>query len=918
MGGHGTESGEPGRWIGPYRIVALLGEGGMGAVYLGRDGRGRVAAVKVLRPETARDEVMVRRFRREADAASAVRGPGVAPVLGYDLDGPVPWIAAAYLAGPTLHEAVTAYGTFSEAGARALLGELARGVTVIHEVGLVHRDLKPSNIVLTREGPRVIDFGIARPEYGLTLTQPGVAPATPGYAPPEQVTGRRAGPAADVFALGAVLVFTCTGRGPFGSGHPAAVGYRVVHEEPVLEGLPQGLTAMARACLAKAPRDRPTPGELATWAEKGTGRSQTGGAPPAAPGPAPSPRPAPPPHTPPPAPGSSPAGPGGAPPGQGTRPGPPPRTPHEDPASRSAGSPGTPPERAPWPAPPPRAPHLDPDSRLAGPDEAPPGQGTYPGPSPRVPHLDPGSRPAGSPGTPPGQAPWPEPPQHMPSPDPGSPPAGARRTPPGQGPRPEASDRALHPDPGSPPPGPPRTPTGPDSRPEASPPASDRYRPAPDASPHPRGPGPGAGTPSWLTPPLAADIDRRHAQAARLLRAAVPGGSPTRRRLLIAVAGLGVPGVGAGVWWLARDRVEGRGRAEDGVSVAGPLVSPTADVVPAALWRAEGLHAAGPAPVAAGGVVVAGTPDGVAGWAQDTGRRAWVRRTGEPPARASDLLTTGTAILVVTVDGRLTALDSRTGGVRWRTGGIGATQTLAVSDGAVYVLDRERRVRAVRLTDRQVAWTTADPLPGTGVARAAATRARLMVSTDDGVAHVLDTRDGRPAWRWEVGKPLIMSGGRYSAPAPAVHDGAFCVPGRPLALVDAHTGKARWTVDPGLGWSGAPTVAGGRVYAGVGGELWSMDARTGNIGWTVTMLYSGITLRSDVVLGNALYGLMGDPTYSTDGSGADAGVFTVDIRSGTLLWTFDDQADQPGWRLAGAAGRVFVARRTTLSAMPVL
>lgn len=713
MGGHGTESGEPGRWIGPYRVVALLGEGGMGAVYLGRDARGRVAAVKVLRPETARDEVMVRRFGREADAASAVRGPGVAPVLGYDLDGPVPWIAAAYLAGPTLHEAVAAHGVFGEAGARALTGELARAVGVIHDAGLVHRDLKPSNIVLTREGARIIDFGIARPEYGLTLTQPGVAPATPGYAPPEQVSGRRAGPAADVFALGAVLVFACTGQGPFGSGHPAAVGYRVVHEEPVVEGVPEGLAGVARACLAKEAGDRPTPGELAGWVERaGTSR---------APGPA----------------ASAPA----------------------------------------WPA---------------------------------------------------------------------------------------------------------------------------------------------APAPTWLTAPLAADIDDRHAEATDLLRTAVPGPSPTRRRLLTAAAGLAVPGIGTGVWWLTRDRSEPQDRTENGVPVATPLASPTADVVPAALWRAEGLHPTGPAPVTAGTVVAAGTPDGVAGWAQDTGRRAWSWKGSEPPVREAGLLSAGATLLVVTTDGRLTALDSRTGRARWQTSDVGAAQALAVTDGTVYVLDRERRVRAVRLTDRRIAWTTAAPLTGTGTARAAATRARLMVSTDDGVAHVLDTRDGKPAWRWDVGKPLVRNGGRHSAPAPAVHDGAFCVPGRPLALVDAHTRKVRWTVDPGLGFYGAPTVAGGRVYAGSGGELWSVDAGTGATGWTVNMLYSGLPLRADVVVGNALYGVMGDPTYSSDGSGSDAGVFTLDIRTGSLLWTFDDQAEQPGWHLAAAAGRAFVARRTTLTAMPPL
>lgn len=132
---------------------------------------------------------MVRRFRREADAASAVLGPGVAQVLGYDLNGPVPWIAAAYLAGPTLQEGVAACGPFAEDAARALVAELARTVAVIHDAGLVHRDLKPSNIVLTRSGARIIDFGIARPGYGLTLAQPGVAPAITQWSLDPEDTG---------------------------------------------------------------------------------------------------------------------------------------------------------------------------------------------------------------------------------------------------------------------------------------------------------------------------------------------------------------------------------------------------------------------------------------------------------------------------------------------------------------------------------------------------------------------------------------------------------------------------------------------------------------------------------------------------------------------------------------------------------
>lgn len=352
--------------------------------------------------------------------------------------------------------------------------------------------------------------------------------------------------------------------------------------------------------------------------------------------------------------------------------------------------------------------------------------------------------------------------------------------------------------------------------------------------------------------------------------------------------------------------------------MAAPLVSPTADIVPAALWQAEGVHPAGPGPVTVGRVVAAGTPDGVAAWIQHTGRRAWSWAGGKAPDRHGALLVTGTAILVVTADGRLTALDSRTGRPRWRTGGIGAAQTLAVDAEAAYVLDRERHVRAVGLTDRRIRWTSARAVGGSGTARAAATRGRLMVSTDDGMAQVLDTRDGSASWRWALGRPVTWNDGDSGAPAPAVHAGGFCVGGRPLALLDAHTGKARWRQNTDVGFYSAPTVAGGRVYAGMGGELWCVDAGSGETRWTAPVSYSGIPLWSDVVIGHALYGLMGNPADSTDGTGADEGVFTVDIRDGRLLWTFDDQAEQAGWRLAGAAGRVFVTRRTTLRAMPTL
>ncbi|WP_275562203.1 serine/threonine-protein kinase [Streptomyces sp. 5-6(2022)] len=249
-------TGDPLR-LGPYRLTGVLGAGGMGQVYLGRDSEGRIAAIKVLRPEVAHDPHMAQRFVREAHAAQAVRGDGVARVLAAQTEGGRPWIATEFLAGPTLDQAVERYGALEEPAVRALGAALVRTLHDIHGAGLVHRDLKPSNIVLTSRGPRIIDFGIARPEHGLTLTTTGQTVATPGYAPPEQVLGQRTGPAGDVFSLGVVLAYAAGGRPVYEGGHVAAVQYQVVHGEPELGAVPEALRALVEPCLAKDAGTRP-------------------------------------------------------------------------------------------------------------------------------------------------------------------------------------------------------------------------------------------------------------------------------------------------------------------------------------------------------------------------------------------------------------------------------------------------------------------------------------------------------------------------------------------------------------------------------------------------------------------------------------------------------------------------------------
>ncbi|MDQ1010499.1 outer membrane protein assembly factor BamB [Streptomyces sp. V4I23] len=255
-------TGDPLR-LGPYRLHGVLGEGGMGKVYIGQDSSGTTAAVKVLRPELAYDQSLAQRFVREAQMARAVTSRGVARVLGAQTEGGRPWIATEFLAGPTLDQAIGAHGPLDEPSARVLAFALARTLADIHAAGMIHRDLKPSNIILASSGPRIIDFGIARPEHGLTLTTTGQVPATPGYGAPEQVLGQRVGPPADVFSLGAVLVYAITGEQAFTGTHIAAVQYEVVHGMARLERVPPQLAPLIGPCLAKDPAHRPTPAQMA-------------------------------------------------------------------------------------------------------------------------------------------------------------------------------------------------------------------------------------------------------------------------------------------------------------------------------------------------------------------------------------------------------------------------------------------------------------------------------------------------------------------------------------------------------------------------------------------------------------------------------------------------------------------------------
>ncbi|MEV5829177.1 serine/threonine-protein kinase [Spirillospora sp. NPDC052242] len=253
--------GDP-RTVGRYRLEQRLGGGGMGRVFLGRSRGGRVVAVKVVRPEFAEDDGFRRRFTREVEAARRVGGFYTAQVVDADTEADPPWLVTAYIPGPSLEEAVTRDGPLPLSRIIPLGTALAEGLSAIHACELVHRDLKPSNVILAEDGPRVIDFGIARALDAASGTASRILIGTPSYMSPEQADGGTVGPPGDVFSFGAVLAFAATGRSPFGTGTAQAVLYRVVHDEPDLEGVTEPLAELIAACLAKDPADRPAVGDV--------------------------------------------------------------------------------------------------------------------------------------------------------------------------------------------------------------------------------------------------------------------------------------------------------------------------------------------------------------------------------------------------------------------------------------------------------------------------------------------------------------------------------------------------------------------------------------------------------------------------------------------------------------------------------
>ncbi|MFF1507434.1 PQQ-binding-like beta-propeller repeat protein [Streptomyces sp. NPDC058326] len=260
--GAGREAEGP-EYAGGYRLQACLGAGGMGVVHLAASASGLRLAVKVVHARYAEDPEFRARFRQEVAAARRVSGAFTAPVVDADPDAVRPWMATLYVPGPTLADQVRRNGPLAPAELRRLTAGLAEALRDIHRAGVVHRDLKPSNVLLTDTGPKVIDFGISRPVDSDLRTETGKLIGSPPFMAPEQFQRpREVGPAADVFALGSVLVHAATGHGPFDSDSPYIVAYQVVHDEPDLTGVPEELAPLVARCLAKEPAERPTPAEI--------------------------------------------------------------------------------------------------------------------------------------------------------------------------------------------------------------------------------------------------------------------------------------------------------------------------------------------------------------------------------------------------------------------------------------------------------------------------------------------------------------------------------------------------------------------------------------------------------------------------------------------------------------------------------
>ncbi|MFG2192068.1 PQQ-binding-like beta-propeller repeat protein [Streptomyces sp. NPDC048639] len=852
------ESGDP-RRVGPYRIVARLGSGGMGRVYLGRSPGGRAVAVKVIRPDLAADPQFRIRFAREAEAAGAVSGAFTAAVVDADPHGEPPWLATVHVPGVSLTDAVARYGVLPEPSLLALGAGLAEAVQAIHAAGLVHRDLKPSNVLLASDGPKVIDFGIAVAAESSALTRSGVVLGTPGYMAPEQVTGRRAGPLSDVFALGAVLAFAATGQGPFGRGSLHALGYRVVHEEPGLDAVPPGLRPLVARCLAKDPAGRPAVSALLDDLAGRLLAQPTGGS----------------------------AGGGGdtvtlALKGSRWLPAPIAR------AVDRAGTTGEGMDRMSEGA------HRTGEGAHrtgASPDRT--GEGAVGGGDAVVGEGDPaakgpdralgfGMRAASVGGSERTEVlsrrSGPVPVDH-PSPTDGVPGWPDRITPERAAPEHEGPEREL-PEREVP------------EREVPEPEAPEREAPehdGPEDGPRP-GSGPGRAVPVPADSARAADGEAG-AGALPVPDAAprTPGrneGGPARRRVLIALAGAGAAtALGAGGLLMFRD--------DD------PADSPASRGRRKSRRRWE-FATGGPvtgALTATDGTVYAGSKDrSLYALDAETGEQRWQFTAGN--GVYSGPVVAGGVVYVGSADYNLYALDTATGAKRWEfPTGDEVNSSPTVAGGVVYVGSDDRHLYAVdartherRWAFRADGWFRSSPVVAWGA---------VYAGSRDGSLYAVEARTGAQRWRFPTGGEV------KSSPAIAdriVYAGSY---DGTLYAVDCDTGERRWAFATGGGVGSSPAVSGGVVYVGSDdGKVYALDARSGSPRWKSTV--GNVVYSSPVVAGGTVY------VGAKDGS-----LHALDAETGARRWRYATGADvKSSPAVAGSAvyvgndaGTVFAVRR---------
>ncbi|GAB3724872.1 serine/threonine-protein kinase [Nocardiopsis nanhaiensis] len=255
-------SGNDPKLLGSYHVVGRIGAGGMGAVYAGLADDGSCAAVKMVHPEFAADPEFRRRFAHEVDLVAKVDAACTPSFLGADVDAQTPWLATEYVPGQTLRQYVREHGPLTGGMLTALAIGLAEALVAIHSADVVHRDLKPGNVILAPDGPKVLDFGIARAADATALTRSGGILGTPGWISPEQYEGKTAGEHSDVFAWAGLVLFAATGRDPFGTGQLDVLVYRTRNEDPDLEGVPDPLAGPVRRAFAKEPSERPTAAQV--------------------------------------------------------------------------------------------------------------------------------------------------------------------------------------------------------------------------------------------------------------------------------------------------------------------------------------------------------------------------------------------------------------------------------------------------------------------------------------------------------------------------------------------------------------------------------------------------------------------------------------------------------------------------------